>query len=205
MQVEPEPGQERNRMDRFTDDSLRVFDLAQDEAMRFNHNYIGTEHLLCGLLRGKTVDPARVVLTNLGLGISKAREDLQFIIGRGEREVQGDIGLTPRAKRVIALAVFETKNDGVDFITTSHLLRGLIREGEGIAAGILEVNHISRERIMEELAKGQLEKELSPEEKSLQDLRGVLENSKTNPRTRGFIMGLIDQAVKFAQDENSSI
>ncbi len=86
-----------DRFDKFTERARRVLTLAQEEALRFNHNYIGTEHLLLGLVReGEGV--AAKVLANLGVELNKVRSAVEFIIGRGDRAVMGEIGLTPRAK-----------------------------------------------------------------------------------------------------------
>jgi ATP-dependent Clp protease ATP-binding subunit ClpC len=114
-----------------------VLSLAQEEAFRFQHNYIGTEHLLLGLVaEGEGV--AAQVLTNMGVELSKVRNAVEFIIGRGDRIVLGEIGLTPRAKKVIELAVDEAGRLNHHYIGTEHLLLGLVREGEGIGAGVLE-------------------------------------------------------------------
>ncbi len=97
-----------DRFDKFTERARRVLTLAQEEAQRFNHNYIGTEHLLLGLVReGDGV--AAKVLSNLGVELSKVRSAVEFIIGRGDRAAAGEIGLTPRAKKVIELAVDEAR------------------------------------------------------------------------------------------------
>ena len=126
-----------DRFDKFTERAKKVLVLAQEEAQRFNHNYIGTEHLLLGLVReGEGV--AAKVLANLGVDLNKVRSAVEFIIGRGERTVTGDIGLTPRAKKVIELSVEEARRLNHNYIGTEHLLLGLVREGEGIAAGVLE-------------------------------------------------------------------
>ena len=94
--------------DKFTERARKVLSLAQEEAQRFNHNYIGTEHLLLGLVReGDGV--AAKVLSNLGVELNKVRSATEFIIGRGDRIVLGEIGLTPRAKKVIELAVDEAR------------------------------------------------------------------------------------------------
>jgi ATP-dependent Clp protease ATP-binding subunit ClpA len=95
----------------FTDRARTVLKLAQDEAQRFNHNYIGTEHLLLGLVREGEGVAARV-LSNLGIDILKVRSAVEFIIGRGERQVSGEIGLTPRAKKVVELAGDEGRRLG---------------------------------------------------------------------------------------------
>src|SRR5213080_2641096 len=126
-----------DRFDKFTERARKVLTLAQEEATRFNHNYIGTEHLLLGLIReGGGV--AAKVLNNLGVELDNVRSQVEFIIGRGDRMIAGEIGLTPRAKKVIELAVDEARRLGHHYIGTEHLLLGLVREGEGIAAGVLE-------------------------------------------------------------------
>jgi hypothetical protein len=125
------------RFDRFTDRARKVLTLAQDEAQRFNHNYIGTEHLLLGLVReGQGV--AALALQNMDVDLTKVRSAVEFIIGRGDRPITGEVGLTPRAKRIIELAIDEARRLGHNHIGTEHLLLGIIREGEGIAAGVLE-------------------------------------------------------------------
>src|SRR6516225_2651880 len=126
-----------DRFDKFTERARKVLQLAQEEAQRFNHNYIGTEHLLLGLVReGEGV--AAKVLGNLGV---------EFNIGRGDRTVAGDIGLTPRAKKVIELSVDEARRLNHHYIGTEHLLLGLVREGEGIAAGVLESLGVNLEKV----------------------------------------------------------
>ncbi len=137
---------ESNRFDKFTERARKVLMLAQEEAQRFNHNYIGTEHLLLGLVReGEGV--AAKVLGNLGVELNKVRSAVEFIIGRGDRMVVGEIGLTPRAKKVIELAVDEARRLGHHYIGTEHLLLGLVREGEGIAAGVLESLGVNLEKV----------------------------------------------------------
>ncbi|MGI8968102.1 MAG: ATP-dependent Clp protease ATP-binding subunit [Chloroflexota bacterium] len=144
--------QNSGSFDRFTERARKVLTLAQEEAQRFNHNYIGTEHLLLGLVReGEGV--AAKVLSNLGIELTKVRSAVEFIIGRGERQVMGEIGLTPRAKKVIELAVDEARRLGHHYIGTEHLLLGLIREGEGIAAGVLESLGVNLEKVRSEVIK----------------------------------------------------
>ncbi len=135
-----------DRFDKFTERARRVLTLAQEEAQRFNHNYIGTEHLLLGLVReGDGV--AAKVLSNLGVDLNKVRSAVEFIIGRGDRSGTGEIGLTPRAKKVIELAVDEARRLNHSYIGTEHLLLGLVREGEGVAAGVLESLGVNLERV----------------------------------------------------------
>src|SRR3954464_14615885 len=135
-----------DRFDKFTERARKVLQLAQEEAQRFNHNYIGTEHLLLGLVREGDGVAARV-LNNLGVELHKVRSAVEFIIGRGDRAVMGEIGLTPRAKKVIELAVDEARRLNHHYIGTEHLLLGLVREGEGIAAGVLESLGVNLEKV----------------------------------------------------------
>ena len=135
--VSDRPPASHDRFDKFTDHARKALTLAQDEAQRFNHNYIGTEHLLLGLIREEDGTAARV-LQNLRIDLVKVRTATEFIIGRGDTPVGGEVGLTPRAKRVIELAIAEARAFGHRYIGTEHLLLGLLREGEGIGAGVLE-------------------------------------------------------------------
>jgi ATP-dependent Clp protease ATP-binding subunit ClpC len=127
-----------------------VLSLAQEEAQRFNHNYIGTEHILLGLVREGEGVAARV-LSNLSVDLHKVRAAVEFIIGRGEKPPSGEIGLTPRAKRVIELSVDEARNLNHNYIGTEHLLLGLLREGEGVAAGVLESLGMNLDKVRSEV------------------------------------------------------
>ncbi len=125
---------------------------AQEQARRFNHNYIGTEHLLLGLVReGDGV--AAKVLAKCGADLSKLRAAIDFIIGRGDHVEFGEIGLTPRAKKVFDLAVDEARRLHHHYIGTEHLLLGLVREGEGIAVGVLESLGINLEEVRTQTVK----------------------------------------------------
>lgn len=135
-----------SQFDKFTERARKVLTLAQEEAQRFNHNYIGTEHLLLGLVREGDGVAARV-LSNMGVQLPKVRSAVEFIIGRGEGAVVGEIGLTPRAKKVIELAIDEARRLNHHYIGTEHLLLGLVREGEGIAAGVLESLGVNLEKV----------------------------------------------------------
>jgi len=139
-----------NRFDKFTERARKVLALAQEEARRFDHSYIGTEHILLGLVREEEGMGAKI-LANLGIGLNKVRSAVEFIIGRGEGSTQKEVGLTPRAKRVIELAVDEARFLGHQYIGTEHILLGLLREGEGVAAGVLESLGVSVERVHSEL------------------------------------------------------
>ena len=135
-----------DRFDRFSDNARKVLMLAQDEAQRFKHNYIGTEHLLVGLVRVEEGVAARV-LTGMNVDLSKVRTAVEFIIGQGDRPTVGEVGLTPRAKRVIELAIDEARRLRHEYVGTEHLLLGLVREGEGIAAGVLESLGVNLDRV----------------------------------------------------------
>jgi ATP-dependent Clp protease ATP-binding subunit ClpA len=125
-----------DKFDKFTEAARKVLRLAQEEAQRFNHNYIGTEHVLLGLVREEEGIAARV-LARRGVQLADVRRAVEFIIGQGDRIVIGEVGLTPRAKKVMALAVDEARRLGHHQVGTEHILLGLIREGEGIAARVL--------------------------------------------------------------------
>ena len=138
-----------SRFEKFSERARRVLSLAQEEAQRFNHNYIGTEHILLGLVR-ETEGVAARVLSSLTVDLSKVRSAVEFIIGRGEKPPQGEIGLTPRAKKVVELAVDEARRMNHTYIGTEHLLIGLLREGEGVAAGVLESLGVTLDKVRTE-------------------------------------------------------
>jgi len=132
--------------DRFTDSGKRVLALAQDEAIRHNHNYIGTEHLLAALIRDTDSIAARA-LTSLGIELTKVRTALDFIVGRGAQTTSpSEITLSPRTKKVIEFAIDEARKFGHSHAGPEHILLGLVREGEGIASGILESLGVSMAR-----------------------------------------------------------
>src|SRR2546425_6758609 len=133
--------------DRFNDRAKRVLALAQDEAIRFNHNYIGTEPLLLGLVREGEGVAARA-LDSLGIELSKVRTAVELTIGRGKATTSpSEITLSPRTKKVIELAIDEARELGHSHVGTEHLLLGLVREGEGIASGVLESLGVTLEKI----------------------------------------------------------
>jgi ATP-dependent Clp protease ATP-binding subunit ClpC len=122
--------------ERFTDRARRVVVWAQEEARTFNHNYIGTEHLLLGLIReGEGV--ASKALTAVGIELEMVREELDRRVGRGASQPKGHIPFTPRAKKVLEFSLREALKLGHNYIGTEHVLLGLLREGEGVAAQIL--------------------------------------------------------------------
>ena len=141
-----------SRFEKFSERARRVLSLAQEEAQRFNHNYIGTEHILLGLVR-ETEGVAARVLSSLAVDLTKVRSAVEFIIGRGEKPPQGEIGLTPRAKKVVELAVDEARRMNHTYIGTEHLVIGLMREGEGVAAGVLESLGVTLDKVRAETHK----------------------------------------------------
>jgi ATP-dependent Clp protease ATP-binding subunit ClpC len=119
--------------ERFTDRARRVVVLAQEEARMLNHNYIGTEHILLGLIHeGEGV--AAKALESLDISLDAVREQVEEIIGQGQQAPSGHIPFTPRAKKVLELSLREALQLGHNYIGTEHILLGLIREGEGVAA-----------------------------------------------------------------------
>ena len=122
--------------ERFTDRARRVVVLAQEEARMLNHNYIGTEHILLGLVReGDGV--AAKAMAAMEISLQKVRQQVEEIIGRGAQAPSGHIPFTPRAKRVLELSLRESLQLGHNYIGTEHILLGLVREGEGVAAQVL--------------------------------------------------------------------
>src|SRR6059058_2284763 len=123
--------------ERFTDRARRVVVLAQEEARMLNHNYIGTEHILLGLIHeGEGV--AAKALESLGISLEAVRQQVEEIIGQGQAAPTGHIPFTPRAKKVLELSLREALQLGHNYIGTEHILLGLIREGEGVAAQVLQ-------------------------------------------------------------------
>ena len=177
--------------DRFNDRAKRVFALAQDEAVRFNHNYIGTEHLLLGLVREGEGVAARV-LDSLGVELSKVRKAVEFIIGRGDATTApSEITLSPRTKKVIWFANDEARKLGHSHVGTEHILLGIVREGEGIASGVLESLGVSLEKIRHQVIAtlGQQH----PEEASVPPPRGAGPFDRLDARSKS--------ALTFAQLE----
>jgi hypothetical protein len=122
--------------ERFTDRARRVVVLAQEEARLLKHNYVGTEHLLLGLIHeGKGV--AAGALESLGIGLETVRHEVEAVIGEGQEAPSGHIPFTPRAKKALELSLREALELSHDYIGTEHILLGLIREGDGVAAQVL--------------------------------------------------------------------
>jgi ATP-dependent Clp protease ATP-binding subunit ClpC len=122
--------------ERFTDQARRVVVLAQEEARMLNHGHIGTEHLLLGLVHEGEGVAARA-LESLNISLPAVRREVEEIIGRGERPPSGHIPFTPEAKQALELSLRESNQLGHNYIGTEHLLLGLLREGEGVAAQVL--------------------------------------------------------------------
>lgn len=139
--------------DRFTERARKVIILAKEEARRFNHDYIGTEHILLGLIKeGESV--ASAVLQNLGLSLDTIRLEIEKLVQLGPSTVvSGDIPFTPKAKKVIELAMDEARRLGHNYIGTEHLLLGLIKEGEGVASHVLQNIGLDLNKVRSEVIK----------------------------------------------------
>jgi ATP-dependent Clp protease ATP-binding subunit ClpC len=137
-------------VEKFTEDAQRALTLAQDEAQRLDHNFIGTEHLLLGLVGVERCIVARALKT-LGVGPDEVRREVESIEGRGEHPVSGEIGLTPRLKKTLEFAVDEARRQKDRHVGTEHLLLGLLREGTGIAIDTLARLEVSPARVREEI------------------------------------------------------
>ena len=145
-----------DKFDRFTKRARRVLQLAQEEAQRLNHNYIGTEHLLLGLVREEN-GVAVKVLQELGVEASHVVRAIERTVGRGERMPVGKPNLAPRTKRVLELAIDEARLMGHHYIGTEHLLLGLVREGDGIAVNVLRSLGINLDKVRTQTARSILQ------------------------------------------------
>jgi ATP-dependent Clp protease ATP-binding subunit ClpC len=138
--------------ERFTDRARRVVVLAQEESQRLSHNYIGSEHLLLGLLAEQEGVAARA-LESLNVTLTAAREQVEEIIGPGQQTPHGHIPFTPRAKKILELALREALTVGSEVINTEHLLLGLIDEGDGVGAQILQRLGATAQAVREAVAR----------------------------------------------------
>jgi ATP-dependent Clp protease ATP-binding subunit ClpC len=127
----------RSVFERFTDRARLAVVRAQEEARRLEHSYVGTEHVLLGLIHESVGGMAARVLESLGIGLEVVRERVEAVIGRGQQAPPGRIPFTPGAKKVLELALSESLTLGHHYIGTEHILLGLIREGDGVAAQVL--------------------------------------------------------------------
>ena len=177
-----------DKFDRFTKRARRVLSLAQEEAQRLNHNYIGTEHLLLGLIREENGVAVRV-LRELGVDPRQIRERVERTVGRGQRASYGKLSLTPRTKRVIELAVDEARRLGHHYIGTEHLLLGLVREGEGVAVDVLKGLGVSLDKVRSQTARVMMESASQP-----MNARG--ESSKQTPLVDQLGTDLTTQAAE---------
>jgi ATP-dependent Clp protease ATP-binding subunit ClpA len=134
--------------ERFTEQARNAIVLAQEEARGLKHNYIGTEHMLLGLLRDRDSLAARV-LQSFGIDLEAARVQVSAAVGVGEEVVSGQVPFTPRSKKVLELALKESQALGRDYIGTEHLLLGLAREGEGVAMRVLTDSGVSAQLVRE--------------------------------------------------------
>jgi Clp amino terminal domain, pathogenicity island component/UvrB/uvrC motif len=156
--------------ERFTERARRVVVLAQEEARMLNHDYIGTEHILLGLVHeGEGV--AAKALESLGISLEAVRQQVEEIIGQGQQAPSGHIPFTPRAKKVLELSLRESMQLGHNYIGTEHILLGLLREGEGVAAQVLvrlgaDLNRV-RQQVLELLHGQQPEPALTEGEERL--------------------------------------
>ena len=140
-----------SRFDKFSERARRVLSLAQEEAQRLNHSYIGTEHILLGLAKEEEGVAARVLIA-MNVSLSKMRQATEYVIGPGDVSTSGT-GLTPPAKRVIELAIDEARQMGHNYFGTEHLLLGLLRENDGVASGVMNSFNISLERARAEITR----------------------------------------------------
>ena len=187
-------------MNNFTPRAQQVLALARKEADRFNHNYVGTEHLLLGLIKlGQGV--AVNVLQKMGLDLETVRMEVEKQVGSGpETKMVGNIPYTPRVKKVLALAGKEAKSLQHSYVGTEHILLGLLREGEGVAARVLKSLEVDIERTRNEILK-ELDPNFSPQEEgdSIPTEAGGKKDSKT-PALRAFGRDLTEMAKKAELD-----
>ncbi|WP_203810469.1 Clp protease N-terminal domain-containing protein, partial [Paractinoplanes tereljensis] len=169
--------------ERFTDRARRVVVLAQEEARMLNHNYIGTEHILLGLIHeGEGV--AAKALESLGISLEGVRQQVEEIIGQGQQAPSGHIPFTPRAKKVLELSLREALQLGHNYIGTEHILLGLIREGEGVAAQVLvklgaDLNRV-RQQVNQLLSGYEGKEPVAPGEPTAPSTSTILDQFGTN-------------------------
>src|SRR5256885_7231733 len=181
-------------MNNFTPRAQQVLQLARKEADRFNHNYVGTEHLLLGLIKlGQGV--AVNVLQKMGLDLETVRMEVEKQVGSGpETKIVGNIPYTPRVKKVLALAGKEAKALNHSYVGTEHILLGLLREGEGVAARVLKSLEVDIERTRNEILK-ELDPNFTPSESDQEGGEPTKKDVKT-PALRAFGRDLTDLAKK---------
>ncbi len=183
-----------DKLDRFTKRARRVLTLAQEEAVRLNHNYIGTEHLLLGLVREEN-GVAVKVLRELGVEPNQVIRAVERTVGRGERPPFGKPTLAPRTKRVIELAVDEARLMGHHYIGTEHLLLGLVREGEGIAVNVLRGLGINLDRVRTQTARNILQTQAQSKEKQKKESKTPLMDQLGYDLTAAAEEGKLDPVI----------
>ncbi len=183
-----------DKLDRFTKRARRVLTLAQEEALRLNHNYIGTEHLLLGLVREEN-GVAVKVLRELGVEPGQVIRAVERTVGRGERAPFGKPTLAPRTKRVIELAVDEARLMGHHYIGTEHLLLGLVREGEGIAVNVLRGLGINLDRVRTQTARNILQNQTQSKEQKKKESKTPLVDQLGFDLTAAAEEGKLDPVV----------
>ncbi len=183
-----------DKLDRFTKRARRVLTLAQEEALRLNHNYIGTEHLLLGLVREEN-GVAVKVLRELGVEPSQVIRAVERTVGRGERPPFGKPTLAPRTKRVVELAVDEARLMGHHYIGTEHLLLGLVREGEGIAVNVLRGLGINLDRVRQQTARNILQTQSQAKEKQKKESKTPLMDQLGYDLTAAAEEGKLDPVI----------
>src|SRR5665811_210045 len=137
---------------RYTEKAKKAIMIAQEEAINLNHDYIGTEHILIGLIKEEE-GVASQVLRQLGVNIDKVVEELERLVGKGEYQQVGEISFTPRAKKILELASQEASQLKNNYIGTEHILLGLIKEGSGVAVRILADLGINLDNVYSEIMK----------------------------------------------------
>jgi ATP-dependent Clp protease ATP-binding subunit ClpC len=183
-----------DKLDRFTKRARRVLTLAQEEALRLNHNYIGTEHLLLGLVREEN-GVAVKVLRELGVDPGQVIRAVERTVGRGERAPFGKPTLAPRTKRVIELAVDEARLMGHHYIGTEHLLLGLVREGEGIAVNVLRGLGINLDRVRTQTARNILQNQSQSKEQKKKESKTPLVDQLGRDLTAAAEEGRLDPVI----------
>merc|ERR1719235_1022307 len=151
-EIKPNSSNLQMMFERFTEKAIKVVMLAQEEARSLGHNFVGTEQILLGLI-GESTGIAAKVLKSLGVTLKAARDEVEKIIGRGSGFVAVEIPFTPRAKRVLEISLDEARQLGHNYIGTEHILLGLLREGEGLAARVLEILRAEPSKIRSQVVK----------------------------------------------------
>jgi len=166
--------------ERFTEPARQVVVFAQDEATALKHNYIGTEHILLGLLRQRDGDAAQA-LASLGIRLEDMRAEIVAVVGEGDERITGQLAFTPRAKRALELAAQEARALGQEHLAPEHILLGVVRRDDGIANQILLARGSDSEQVREEVLR-QLKTTVPPDyEKRMKEAQRSLERSRLLP------------------------